>query len=328
MESVRLLNMAVFGLSLRTLNQLKGMVEITLPDAVKVNWTNITHPDLNILLINDIFLESSNIQRLIKNKEMKVLKLIAEQSVLATQANDSFSLIEMDQGILKDWLLKNINHSDQAPSPQDVKNNSLWKVESSTSSKPVTASIDLIKQILNPANGRIKIFDRIGELAVCDTRMQWVWLNTSREQNFTDVSLNYTHATMADLTQPEMQRQHLQLWMWRLLWNSADFLSLAPYRGCFKLIRWPQPELDHYHREVLKMATCFSMGAEITQVAKHLELPEKMVRQFIAASLALGFVVPIQNSQIQFKESAAVEETQELGKVKGFFNRLRAKLGL
>lgn len=327
MDSVRLLNMAVFGLSLRTLNQIKRMVEIILCDAVQVNWTNIAHPDLNILLINDMFLDSSNIQRLLKNKDMKVLKLVAEQQALSTKARDSFCLIEMDQTFLKDWLLDNIHNTEK--SSVDDATSIFQKTNTSTQPQGDIASIGLIQQVLNPANGCIKIFDRFGELAICDTRMQWVWINADREHLGTDLSINYTHATTNELQQTAMKQHHLQLWMWNILWNSADYLNLAPQQGYFKLVRWPQPELNSHHRDILKIATCFSLGAEINQVAKYLELPSTLVRQFIAASIILGFVEPITHTQATFTPKTEDEQQQpEVGKIKGFFSRLRAKLGL
>lgn len=327
MDSVKLLNMAVFGLSLRTLNQIKRMVEIILSDAVKVNWTNIAHPDLNILLINDMFLDSSNIQKLLKNKDMKVLKLVAEQQTLNTKANDSFCLREMDQSFLKDWLFSNINCFEKSTTYSAY--NVFQKTKFDIQQKDEIVSISLIQKILNPANGRIKIFDRFGELAICDTRMQWVWVNTERKQQGTDLSINYTHATTGDLQQSCMKQHHLQLWMWNVLWHSSEYLNLAPQQGYFKLVRWPQPELNDQHRTILKIATCFSLGAEINQVAKYLGLPSTLVRQFIAASIALGFVKPISNLEAQFKIKTEIEQQQpEVGKIKSFFGRLRAKLGL
>ena len=326
MDSVKLLNMAIFGLSLRTLNQIKQMVELVLPDAIQVNWTNIAHPDLNILLINDIFLESNNIQRLLKTKQMKVLKLASDQPNHMHKVEDTFFLHDMDENQLKQWLLHNIHIE-----PQITRSN---KIQTTLPDKirPLSnelTPLNLIKQITNQANGRIKIFDRFGELAICDTRMQWVWVNQNRDFSFTDLSINYTHATHSDLDQMNTKQHHLQMWLWTLLWKSSDYIDIAPQQGCFKLIRWPQPQLHVDHQDILKISTCFSYGADIEQVCQYLNMSSLRIRQFLAASIALGFVKEILPTEVNFNfNRGIIAQPEEVSKVKGFFNRLRKKLGL
>ena len=70
------INIAIFGMSLRVLNELKERVLSAVPNHIQVNWSNIAEPQLDILMINHIFVDSPNIQNLIKNSNIKVLRLI------------------------------------------------------------------------------------------------------------------------------------------------------------------------------------------------------------------------------------------------------------
>ena len=60
-------NIAIFGLSLRTLNELKEHIQTAIPSHIQVNWSNIVEPHLDILMINHIFFDSPNIKSLIQN---------------------------------------------------------------------------------------------------------------------------------------------------------------------------------------------------------------------------------------------------------------------
>lgn len=67
MDVQQAVNIAIFGMSLRVLNELKEHVISAIPNHIQVNWSNIAEPKLDILMINHIFLDSPNIQNLIKN---------------------------------------------------------------------------------------------------------------------------------------------------------------------------------------------------------------------------------------------------------------------
>ena len=68
-------NIAIFGLSLRTLNELKEHIQTAIPSHIQVNWSNIAEPHLDILMINHIFFDSPNIKSLIKITILMFYKL-------------------------------------------------------------------------------------------------------------------------------------------------------------------------------------------------------------------------------------------------------------
>ena len=49
------LNVAVFGLNLEALDQVKTQLLLSVPADVNVQWVNISSHDIDLLLINDMF---------------------------------------------------------------------------------------------------------------------------------------------------------------------------------------------------------------------------------------------------------------------------------
>ena len=85
-------NIAIFGLSLRTLNELKEHIQTAIPSHIQVNWSNIAEPHLDILMINHIFSDSPNIKSLIKNSDIKVLQIANDVDKNSSIENDTLYL--------------------------------------------------------------------------------------------------------------------------------------------------------------------------------------------------------------------------------------------
>lgn len=52
----KFLNIAVFGLSLNLLDQLKSQILLSVPREVQVRWVNIAEKNIDLLMVNDAFL--------------------------------------------------------------------------------------------------------------------------------------------------------------------------------------------------------------------------------------------------------------------------------
>ena len=50
------LNVAVFGLNLEALDQMKNQLLLSVPTDVNVQWVNISSNEIDLLLVNDMFL--------------------------------------------------------------------------------------------------------------------------------------------------------------------------------------------------------------------------------------------------------------------------------
>ena len=316
------INIAIFGLSLRALNDLKEQVRKAIPSDITINWTNVSEPDLNAILINDIFFETPSIQNLIKTNHITVLKLITKSEYDSKIENDSLFLPVDDIRPLQNWLATHVlSRPSQAAVLQDTPKQKLTQDN--------TNKQKFLEELINPLNGKIQIFDQNGSLGIADPRAQIFWSEPNRLQQNTNHTLNFTYATMSDSIKVAKEKtQDLHFWLWNILWKSPDFLELAPATGSFKLTFWPQPQGDLDRRDILRMSACFSQGASIQLVSSHLEIPEIRVRQFIAACLGTNFAIAISDNKAKFNPQKASAPQEEMGAVRKFFGSLRKRLGL
>ena len=313
-------NIAIFGLSLRTLNELKEHIQTAIPSHIQVNWSNIAEPHLDILMINHIFFDSPNIKSLIQNNHINVLQIANNADKNSSIEDDILYLPLNHLHSLHQWLNERLakNAAIEKVSPPQATNTTIHR-------KQIR---EVLQEILNPKNGKIQLFDHNGLIAIADPRNEWVWQNPMLKTLHTDASLNYTYATQNDqLWIRETPQQDLKQWLWNLLWASKDFNELCPpSASSFYLEIWPQPINKIERQDILRMAACFAKGAEISVVASQLKLPEQRVKQFVAASLGANYGKIIKDHQANYHPQNNQNMTEQ-NFMKKLFGRLRNRLG-
>lgn len=313
-------NIAIFGLSLRTLNELKEHVQTAIPSHIQVNWSNIAEPHLDILMINHIFFDSPNIKSLIQNNHINVLQIANNADKNSSIEDDILYLPLNHLHSLHQWLNERLakNAAIEKVSPPQATNTTIHRKQIG----------EVLQEILNPKNGKIQLFDHNGLIAIADPRNEWVWQNPMLQTLHTDPSLNYTYATQNDqLWITETPQQDLKQWLWNLLWASKDFNELCPpSASSFYLEIWPQPINKIERQDILRMAACFAKGAEISVVASQLKLPEQRVKQFVAASLGTNYGKIIKDHQANYHPQNNQNMTEQ-NFMKKLFGRLRNRLG-
>ena len=313
-------NIAIFGLSLRTLNELKEHIQTAIPSHIQVNWSNIAEPHLDILMINHIFFDSPNIKSLIQNNHINVLQIANNADKNSSIEDDTLYLPLNHLHSLHQWLNERLakNAAIEKVSPPQATNTTIHR-------KQIR---EVLQEILNPKNGKIQLFDHNGLIAIADPRNEWVWQNPMLQTLHTDPSLNYTYATQNDqLWITETPQQDLKQWLWNLLWASKDFNELCPpSASSFYLEIWPQPINKIERQDILRMAACFAKGAEISVVASQLKLPEQRVKQFVAASLGANYGKIIKDHQANYHPQNNQNMTEQ-NFMKKLFGRLRNRLG-
>ena len=313
-------NIAIFGLSLRTLNELKEHIQTAIPSHIQVNWSNIAEPHLDILMINHIFFDSPNIKSLIQNNHINVLQIANNADKNSSIEDDILYLPLNHLHSLHQWLNERLakNAAIEKVSPPQATNTTIHR-------KQIR---EVLQEILNPKNGKIQLFDHNGLVAIADPRNEWVWQNPMLQTLHTDSSLNYTYATQNDqLWIREAPQQDLKQWLWNLLWASKDFNELCPpSASSFYLEIWPQPINKIERQDILRMAACFAKGAEISVVASQLKLPEQRVKQFVAASLGANYGKIIKDHQANYHPQNNQNMTEQ-NFMKKLFGRLRNRLG-
>ena len=313
-------NIAIFGLSLRTLNELKEHIQTAIPSHIQVNWSNIAEPHLDILMINHIFFDSPNIKSLIQNNHINVLQIANNADKNSSIEDDILYLPLNHLQSLHQWLNERLakNAAIEKVSPPQATNTTIHRKQIG----------EVLQEILNPKNGKIQLFDHNGLIAIADPRNEWVWQNPMLKTLHTDASLNYTYATQNDqLWIREAPQQDLKQWLWNLLWASKDFNELCPpSASSFYLEIWPQPINKIERQDILRMAACFAKGAEISVVASQLKLPEQRVKQFVAASLGANYGKIIKDHQANYHPQNNQNMTEQ-NFMKKLFGRLRNRLG-
>ena len=313
-------NIAIFGLSLRTLNELKEHIQTAIPSHIQVNWSNIAEPHLDILMINHIFFDSPNIKSLINNNHINVLQIANNADKNSSIEDDILYLPLNHLHSLHQWLNERLakNAAIEKVSPPQATNTTIHR-------KQIR---EVLQEILNPKNGKIQLFDHNGLIAIADPRNEWVWQNPMLKTLHTDASLNYTYATQNDqLWITETPQQDLKQWLWNLLWASKDFNELCPpSASSFYLEIWPQPINKIERQDILRMAACFAKGAEISVVASQLKLPEQRVKQFVAASLGANYGKIIKDHQANYHPQNNQNMTEQ-NCMKKLFGRLSNRLG-
>ena len=313
-------NIAIFGLSLRTLNELKEHIQTAIPSHIQVNWSNIAEPHLDILMINHIFFDSPNIKSLIKNNHINVLQIANNADKNSLIEDDILYLPLNHLQSLHQWLNERLakNAAIEKVSPAQATNTTIHR-------KQIR---EVLQEILNPKNGKIQLFDHNGLIAIADPRNEWVWQNPMLQTLHTDASLNYTYATQNDqLWITETPQQDLKQWLWNLLWASKDFNELCPpSASSFYLEIWPQPKNRIDRQDILRMSACFAQGAKIDTVAAQLNLSEQKVRHFVAACLGTNFGKLIKDREAKYRPQIQQNETEQHFMQK-LFGRLRNRLG-
>ena len=313
-------NIAIFGLSLRTLNELKEHIQTAIPSHIQVNWSNIAEPHLDILMINHIFFDSPNIKSLIQNNHINVLQIANNADKNSSIEDDILYLPLNHLHSLHQWLNERLakNAAIEKVSPPQATNTTIHRKQIG----------EVLQEILNPKNGKIQLFDHNGLIAIADPRNEWVWQNPMLQTLHTDPSLNYTYATQNDqLWITETSQQDLKQWLWNLLWASKDFNELCPpSASSFYLEIWPQPINKIERQDILRMAACFAKGAKIDTVAAQLNLSEQKVRHFVAACLGTNFGKLIKDREAKYSPQIQKNETEQHFMQK-LFGRLRNRLG-
>ena len=314
-------NIAIFGLSLRTLNELKEHIQTAIPSHIQVNWSNIAEPHLDILMINHIFFDSPNIKSLIQNNHHINVLQIANNADKNSLIEDDILYLPLNHlHSLHQWLNERLakNAAIEKVSPAQATNTTIHR-------KQIR---EVLQEILNPKNGKIQLFDHNGLIAIADPRNEWVWQNPMLQTLHTDPSLNYTYATQNDqLWITETPQQDLKQWLWNLLWASKDFNELCPpSASSFYLEIWPQPKNRIDRQDILRMSACFAQGAKIDTVAAQLNLSEQKVRHFVAACLGTNFGKLIKDREAKYSPQIQKNETEQHFMQK-LFGRLRNRLG-
>ena len=105
-------------------------------------------------------------------------------------------------------------------------------------------------------------------------------------------------------------------------------LPKAQMNQNFKLDIWPQFAKNMHRRDDLKMAACFSEGANIGAVQQHLNSTDEKILNFVSCASLLQLGRFIESDEVKFSTDINQIQTNQTNKLRNFFEKFRKKLGL
>ncbi|WP_425919534.1 hypothetical protein [Acinetobacter sp. TSRC1-2] len=315
------LNIAVFGLSLNVLDQLKSQILLSVPREVPVRWVNIAEKNIDLLMVNDAFFASSSIQKILSQIRIQYLRLIKvpEQQGMIVDDTLSYPVTQLDD--LREWLQEKFF---------DYESDDRFHLSSATGEKSVAIST-VFNQCLLARNCFIQLFDCRGFLALVDTMTERVWVNPHHPVTGFDKSLNQTYATNQFVQEmiKNTQAQDLRSWLWQVAYRSTDIeLPEIQANQYFKLQIWPKFEPGYERRNLFKIATCFAQGAQIQIAINQLNIPKQQIIRFVALTHMLKMGSWIDSHGAEFMRNDESADQGQMIKMRSFFMKLRKKLGL
>ena len=325
-------NVAIFGLNLETLDQMKNQLLLSVPTDVNVQWVNISSNEIDLLLVNDMFFDSPNIQRVIQQQK-SYLRLVKDVNQAGSIIEDKlfYPFTRLNQ--LVEWLQQRyFNYMGRQVNP--IEDNFVLNSARNSAAQYSQTKVDhksVFNEIFTPRNGYIQLYDHTGFLALIDTRTERVWFEQNQELYSLKDSINQTYAKNSFVREmiKDKTPYDLRTWLWHAISHSGDLdLPEVDADHVFKLNIWPQFEKSLDRKDNLKIAACFALGAKVQDVQQHPGISLERVKKFVAIAQTLKLGELIEADAAKFSIEQKQENSGQVNKLRSFFGKLRKKLGL
>lgn len=316
------INIAITGLSSNHSDELKTQLRNLIPQEYQINWSSAADPTIDCLFIHESFYETEGIQKIIRSRQFPWLKISKQTHNENRLHENTLSLPITHLESFSNWIIQHLLH----PS---FENQQILPIE--TQNKKIPYKLEYFSKMLDTErNSKLHLFDTLGTIAIIDIQKNIAWLNTEREQAFTDSGFDYDIASTSNFMKVSRKHPHiLSDWLWQFFWDSPIFLKeIAPEDGHFKIHMWPKPASNVDRKTIFQLSSCFIQGGKISKIATQLNLPIETVQRFIAANIATHNLSKINIWDKHFNPPEMPQITEEAGLIKSFFGKLRKKLGI
>lgn len=313
------INIAISGLGLTTTEELKIQFRQLLPKQIGINWINIADQNLDCLIINEIFFENNNIQKIIALKEIPYLKISKGISHSENIEDNTLYLPMTEKDAFQKWINQTFIRKIESQLSLNQEDYVQYNVK----------DLSFFTHALKQEHGKVLVSDQFGTLAIIDNRAHLAWLEPTRQEFQTDRSIKFELATTSDFMKVSRKKTfNLENCLFNLIWNAPQLISTPTSSEYYRLHFWPQL-LSTERKSILQLSACFIQGAEIAQVAAKLELPIETVQHFIAANLAIqnAELISAKDSRFGQKPPTTDPEASDHSIVKSFFGKLKRRFG-
>ncbi|QIO05099.1 hypothetical protein [Acinetobacter shaoyimingii] len=316
-------NIAISGLGIGITTELKSDLQKVFENKVLIHWTNISDPDAEILLINEIFFDQKNIQTIINTRNTPYLKITKDREKNNLEEN-ILSVPIMHEGHIKNWFDRSL----MQPRASDDQLLDSSSSAQSTDNQTGLLSPSFFTSLFNYDSGKLHLSDHLGTLSIIDHRGHFAWMPETRSNIETDISLHHSPASSIDFSQVSFKHQfNLEDWIFHLIWNSKNLINLPDENLYYQIQYFVQP-MDIDRKSLLQLSASFSLGGQISEIANRLKLPVKFVQKFIAAHLAINNAFEKTEKQCQFgKKIVGQDDNEDTALISGFFSKLKKRFG-
>jgi hypothetical protein len=316
------LNIAIAGLSIHDSDELKHQLSNILPNHFSIQWKTASDVNLDCLFIHENFYDTEGIQRILNTRCLPWLKISKNPDLSGKVESDTLYLPIANGHDLNIWVKNNVLQI--TPNPIDHMS------ESKSMNLPAHFNAHFFHNMMDRnIHTRVHLFDQKGTLGIIDLNQNVVWLSPERQPKSTDHTFNFEIASTTNLARvSRKERFIMQDWVWNLFWYSPNFYQICPTDGDFKIYFWPKPDDKQNKKNIFYLSAYFIQGANIKEISECHNIPLPLIRQFLAANIAIGNAISISKKDKQYTPPEAHEKaTEEQGPIKSFFSKLRMKFG-
>ena len=320
---------SVLGLSLSVINDLKRIITEQILSQYKINWTNIADKNLQILLISDDLIELTDIKR-VNKAHLHILKLSKNENLAGKVRNNTLYLPLHSAGELSEWLKQAITIPQSCRDKTAISGPECKEQpkKPKLSCQAVYSAFDKVySEYSNINNFMIK--SGLNIIAFFDVKKKEFYLNTDLNK----FNLSAIEVVPADINnivnfKSKYKSSDLSHGIWQFVWGCLAY-ELPEYSKAYQLLSWPQPALKQERNEVLKISAYFSRGCTGQYVQEKMGVSADTVNRYLFACDIARMIGEIPEQEALYIQPAAAGKAPDhTGRVRGFFSKLRKKLGL
>ncbi len=293
------INLAIVGLSVRTVHELRKKIMAASPAGVGYNWVSVTDPSLDMLLIHEDFAQTPSIRRIIEQRSLSVLHFNAQGALHDVNQPNA---LRGDHDVLRDCIDQHLRrHLNPRPPVDGAQDEAtLGEPVAAPCAGPAPAAqmpwrLEVYRNLLARHSSTSKLINAqgVGGLIDAQQHLWWPAANASATGVMLNQGLTVTYATAADRALVDDTPLDLHQWLWQLIWIQSDQQALEVPDVPVRLLGWPQPRERELWKEVMGMsAALHRRPMRAAQLAAVLEVPRAQADRFVFSLLASGLARP------------------------------------
>ena len=323
MLSVNTFHFAMVGIGLATAAKLQALMAHSVPEAYQIQWVNVNDPQLQCIVIDQLFADARSIQNVLAQRPVPMLKVARDASRSGRLEQDTLYWPIDTAAPLVTWVAQQL--LGQTPATTVVSSVQPIVTTLQTTLNTATPDLSVFDQLARP-QGIIKLMDAQGEVALIDTNKQWCWPIRNKASVYLAHSAALTYTTHRDLSVQECIRPvDLKTWLWQLLWQSPHYHRVAQPHDVVRLLSWPQPPAGAERRALLRMSAFLQQQpCRLDVLAERTGEPISEVQRLVSTLLLSGLAVRVEQAELPDLSSTSVGV---LG-WKTLLSKLRRQFGL